>query len=381
MSKKRIQQSLSDWLNQLESDSNLNIPQELAFISPQLQKVAEQIDQLKTKLAASEEDSNRLHHYSTSAGVGLWDLTLVNGDPSHPDNKNYYTQKFRHQLGYQNEQDFPNTAEAWFNTLHPEDVEGIFTAFGNHLNDKSGRTPYNHDFRMKTKQGQYRWFKVQGESIRNASGVAEFSSGSVSDIHDSKLIELAKQEDDLKRQQLIENVADVVQNVSLGMNSSCDGLAHTNQQMIDTLDSIERGNQAVNQMSSLINQVSNKNNEIIGIVDRIQTIAEQTNLLALNAAIESARAGEQGRGFAVVADEVRQLAHNSAQSSKEITELVTGVAADSQESVEISTDVLNNMQAISEAVNSLKTAITSSSDDISDNRNQVERINDLMAAL
>lgn len=42
-----------------------------------------------------------------------------------------------------------------------------------HLNDRTGNTPYNHDFRKKTKQGEYRWFNLQGQCIRNASGIPE----------------------------------------------------------------------------------------------------------------------------------------------------------------------------------------------------------------
>ena len=78
---------------------------------------------------------------------------------------------------------------------------------------------------------------------------------------------------------------------------------------------------------------------------------------------------------------MRQLAHNSAQSSKEITDLVSGVAADSQASVEISSTVINNMQTISESVDQLQTSIAQSSSDIANNKDQVEQINDIMSAL
>lgn len=381
ISKSRCQQLFSSWVNNLESNSSSPLPTELEFLQPQLQKLINKLDQYQDKIASMEVDSNRLHQYATSAGAGLWDLKLVNGDPSHPENENFYTQRFRELIGYSNENDFPNTSEAWTSVVHPDDIGGVFEAFGSHLNDRSGNTPYNHDLRMKTKQGGYRWFNVQGESTRNSFGVPEFASGSVIDIHEGKMSQLEKADSDDRRDSLINNVSEVVQQVSSAMHTSSAELENTKHKMADTLSSIHAGNDSVNRMSELINHVSDKNSEIISIVDRIQGIAEQTNLLALNAAIESARAGEQGRGFAVVADEVRQLAHNSAQSSKEITDLVSGVAADSKASVEISEKVIENMQTISESVDSLQTSIARSSSDIAKNKDQVEKINDIMSEL
>ena len=52
--------------------------------------------------------------------------------------------------------------------------------------------------------------------------------------------------------------------------------------------------QASNQAAESTKQVSNRVEEVKGIVATILSISSQTNLLALNASIEAARAGEAG---------------------------------------------------------------------------------------
>lgn len=102
-------------------------------------------------------------------------------------------------------------------------------------------------------------------------------------------------------------------------------------------------NQAVTQMSSIDEAVTNsaqvvtklgqRSQEIGQIIDTIAGIAGQTNLLALNAAIEAARAGEQGRGFAVVAEEVRKLAEQSQNAAHQIAELIGEIQGDTDKAV------------------------------------------------
>jgi methyl-accepting chemotaxis protein len=83
-------------------------------------------------------------------------------------------------------------------------------------------------------------------------------------------------------------------------------------------------------VTAAIGGLSQRSEQIGGIVETITGIAGQTNLLALNAAIEAARAGEQGRGFAVVAEEVRKLAEESQTAAASIAQIITEMQSETE---------------------------------------------------
>ncbi|WP_371916157.1 PAS domain-containing protein [Pseudomonas sp. URIL14HWK12:I9] len=149
------------------------------------------MEQLSARLAEREayalELETRFNLVNRATSEGLWDMKVVAGDPVNPKNAFWWSDQLRSLLGFRDESDFPNQLGSWANRLHPEDSKPTLDAFARHLNDRSGRTPYDIEYRLATKTGEYRWFRAIGETLRDGQGVPLRVAGSLRDIHDQRM--------------------------------------------------------------------------------------------------------------------------------------------------------------------------------------------------
>ena len=122
---------------------------------------------------------------SRYAGVEFWDAMLHDGDPMHPKSRWRWSEEFRRLIGFDHGDTagFPDVVGSWADRLHPEDAQPTFQAFGACLNDRSGRTGYDVTYRLKMKDGSYRWFRAIGGVARDTSGKAERACGALIDVH------------------------------------------------------------------------------------------------------------------------------------------------------------------------------------------------------
>jgi PAS domain S-box-containing protein len=148
------------------------------------QMLAQEIMRLKAREKSIIESEQRFVLTTSGSGNGLWDFDI-------PGQYFWYSDRFRQLLGYEDEDDFPNTLESWSGALHPEDRNPTLKAFNSHL--EKG-TPYDVSYRLRTKQGEWKWFIARGESLRNDFGKSYRAAGSIADITEQKLTEEALQE-------------------------------------------------------------------------------------------------------------------------------------------------------------------------------------------
>jgi PAS domain S-box-containing protein len=126
-----------------------------------------------------DETTERLLLVVQETNVGLWDLNLVT-------NEVYLSPRWKEMLGF-TDAEIPNSYDAWRERVHPEDLPAVLATLQPHLD---GHLPYCQvEYRLRHKDGSYRWFFSYGGSLRDASGTPLRAFGLLTDITERKQAE------------------------------------------------------------------------------------------------------------------------------------------------------------------------------------------------
>lgn len=154
-----------------------------------------EVKEINIKLAESEE---RYKLATTASDNGIWDW-WVN------ENKVFYSDKWKAQLGYLPEE-LEDKFESWQNNLHPDDLDRMNNAVQEFL--QNPEEYFIHEFRLKHKNGSYRWIRNQASAVLNTEGKVIRMFGSHSDITEKKEAEAALHKMDQMYRNLIQNAPD-----------------------------------------------------------------------------------------------------------------------------------------------------------------------------
>ena len=146
------------------------------------------------KLRASEERFDLAVRGSSNT---VWDWNMQTGAV-------YFSPVFKEMLAYEKE-DLVAQFATFEALLHPDDRARVVHLIDERLHD---RAPYEAEFRLLTKNGEYRWFHSRGQALWNAEGKACRMAGSISDITERKQMEkvLAQRDEQLRQSQKLEAV-------------------------------------------------------------------------------------------------------------------------------------------------------------------------------
>ncbi len=126
------------------------------------------VEQRTAELRAIQERFELAVRGSTD---GLWDWNVLT-------NVVYYSPRMKELLGY-SENEFPNLFASFEARLHPDDHDWVLSRVHEHLKQ---RTPYDVEYRLQTKSGEYRWFRARGQAVWLENGDAARMAGSITDV-------------------------------------------------------------------------------------------------------------------------------------------------------------------------------------------------------
>ena len=160
--------------------------------------------QLRAELAAVKQclanQEERWNLVLQGTNEGIWDWNILTGDL-------FISPRWKKLLGYQ-DSELANRIEIWEDLLHPEDKDIVNQTAEAYLSEN--RPNYAVEFRLRCKDGSYRWVLSRGQVLRDKSGTPIRMAGSNTDISQQKKTEAALDNEQQLLRSLIDSIPDLI---------------------------------------------------------------------------------------------------------------------------------------------------------------------------
>ncbi|MGM0418713.1 MAG: PAS domain-containing protein [Thermodesulfobacteriota bacterium] len=134
--------------------------------------IARDVTQHKRDVQNLNEAKEQFELAVKGSNDGIWDWDLR-------DNSLYLSPKCKEQLGFK-ANELLNNFSTFEDRLHPDDKNRTISNLTEYLEGK--RKKYDIEFRLLHKNGDFRWIRARGETLRDKSGMPYRMAGSTTDI-------------------------------------------------------------------------------------------------------------------------------------------------------------------------------------------------------
>jgi len=131
----------------------------------------------KTQSTALRESEERYARAARGANDGLWDWDMEAGEI-------YFSPRWKEMIGYP-EDEIGRRPDEWLCRVHPDDSPRLQAAVTSHCRHEAPQLEC--EYRMRCKDGTYRWMLGRGMAVWNTEGEAVRIAGSQTDVTSSKL--------------------------------------------------------------------------------------------------------------------------------------------------------------------------------------------------
>jgi PAS domain S-box-containing protein len=159
-------------------------------------KMRAYIDEKERRQAEAELKQERYRLAINGMSDGIWDWNMAT-------NEIYFDEGYKLMLGYEDDE-FRNDIEFAKSLIHPDDIDGALATVNEYINNDIAY--YQSTFRMRHKNGEWRWILSRASALRDETGKAYRLVGGHSDITEQRELEVKL----IRSQEIFRTMADSI---------------------------------------------------------------------------------------------------------------------------------------------------------------------------
>jgi len=187
-------------LRTLQSELEKRVSERTVQLNETVSKLLEEIGERKRTEQALRKSEERYALAIAGANDGIWDRDFETGEV-------HFSPRWKSILGYE-DHEIPNDVTEWKSRIHGDDYPKVMNSLTGYL---QGQLPcYEVEFRLRAKDGGYRWVQSRGACLRDERGKPSRIAGSHTDITYRKQMEEAIRSSEKKYRKIFEESKDVI---------------------------------------------------------------------------------------------------------------------------------------------------------------------------